>query len=213
MPIVRSHEIEYNWVSNAKDFYRDKELESKTTRCPGIFSILGSGWIHRTYQDILIETNGDGHSFSASVREDQKQLAKGTHVGDYVSSHSPEQLQMFKPFTSETLASIIKIQSPWFVEIPEGYTLLMMPIPYADDTRFTAATGLLRGNQFLNVQLYWHCLNSKEIIPAGTPLNQMILIKDNKVDYTLSNIQYPKEFLEDKFSKGTWTFTPEFFKE
>lgn len=212
MPIVKSSQVSFDWVSRAREFYKEHQnLDSKTTKCPGIFSILGTGWIHRTYQDIMIETNGDGHSFSAATREDQIQLASGTHVGNYVSSHSPEQLQMFKPFTSETLASIIKIQSPWFVEIPDGYSLLMMPIPYPEDTRFTAATGLLRGNQFLNVQLYWHCLNSKEVIPAGTPLNQMILIKDDKTDYTLSNVENAKEFLEDKFSKGTWTFTPEFF--
>ena len=99
------------------------------------------------------------------------------------------------------LETVIKIQTPWFVEVPKGYSLLLMPLPYSDDKRFTAAMGLLRGNQPLNVQVFWHCLNSEEIIPAGTPLNQMILIKDQSVGYEINYEPNSAKFITEKFDK------------
>ena len=107
----------------------------------------------------------------------------------------------FQEKTPNTLETVIKIQTPWFVEVPKGYSLLMMPLPYSDDKRFTAATGLLRGNQPLNVQVFWHCLNSEEIIPAGTPLNQMILIKDQSVGYEINYEPNSAKFITEKFDK------------
>ena len=63
-----------------------------------------------------------------------------------------------------------------------------MPIPYNDETRFVAATGLVKNKSWLNVQLFWNRINSKEIIKKGTPLCQYVLIKDNSVDYIIENV-------------------------
>ena len=60
-----------------------------------------------------------------------------------------------------------------------------MPIPYLNNKHFTAAHGILDsdfGPAKLNVLLFWHTLNDKVMIPAGTPLCQYILVKKEKVN-------------------------------
>jgi hypothetical protein len=74
-----------------------------------------------------------------------------------------------------------------------------MPIPYSDNVDFTSAVGILRGNSFLNIQLFWHCLKGVRTIKAGTPLHQMILIKDEKTDMNLELINNVDDFLNEKW--------------
>ena len=197
MPIIPIKQYHFEWIERAKQFYAVNDYSVKTTKCPGILSILNKGWIQRSYQDILIETKGDNRDFNWKTPIDQATTKNGCAIGDYIHWHYQEQFDAFHPVRPGTLQTILKINSPWFVEVPKGYSLLMMPVPYNDDNRFTAATGLLRGNNFLNVQLFWHCTNSVERIPAGTPLNHMILIKDDTVDYHIETIDNAMKYLKE----------------
>jgi hypothetical protein len=107
-------------------------------------------------------------------------------------------LSIYQDLKPNTLKTTVKIQSPWIVYVPVGYQLLCLPIPYPDDNRFTAAIGIIDGDQgpnFLNVQLFWHSLNSQEVIPAGTPLAQYFLVKKEEVETTIE--QFTTETLED----------------
>lgn len=198
MPIIPARDYDFEWVNKAKEYYLINNESVKTTKCPGIFSLISKGWIQRSYQDITIKTNNDGESFEF-ITEDQKKKRGGKYTNSYVNGHNKEQLQIFKAWQDNTLKTVLKIQSPWCVDIPKGYSLLMMPLPYSDDVRFTAASGLLKGKNFLNVQLYWHCKNSTELIKSGTPLNQMFLIKDESHDYSISVIDDIDEFAKDLF--------------
>ena len=201
MPIIPTKEHSFEWFQKAREFYsQNKHLDFQTTRCPGIASIFTKGWIQKSYQDFVIKTNGDEESFAWESEIDQHIEVKGIFFGDYVSFHSADQLADFKKFPPGTLKTMIKIHSPWFVEIPKGYSLLVMPVPYSDESRFTAATGILKGNQFLNVQLYWHCLNSTEVVKAGTPLNQMLLIKDDVIAYDIETIEDASDYLREKWN-------------
>jgi hypothetical protein len=191
MPIVPSGQIDFNWVAKARKFFSNNPDGPITTKCPGIFSVLNTGWIQRTYMDITIETFGDKEHLWVNTEIDQRNatIQGQKYLDHYVSWHWADQFGNFREDCTDTLKTLIKIQSPWFVDIPKGYSLLMMPVPYNDDTRFTAATGLLKGKHPLNVQLYWHCLNSKEVIKAGTPISQMILIKDQSNDYEIEVVE------------------------
>lgn len=200
MPIVHTKDIDFDWIQRAKEYYSTTNRSSKTTSCPGIFSIVKAGWIHRSYQDIKIQTNGDGYTFNWETRIDQKETKNGKYIQDYVSYHDAGLLSDFYNLGHNTLKTVIKIQSPWFVEIPKGYSLLLMPVAYSDDNRFTAASGLLKGNQFLNVQLYWHRLNSTEMIAKGTPLNQMLLIQDETVYHEIETVEDVGLYLKENFN-------------
>lgn len=190
MPLIPTKDYNFKWVNEAKEFYKTADHTRKTTSCPGMFSLLRTGWIHRSYMDIRVETYYDGHAYKTMTSYDQERIAgeAGKFVGQYIGFHDAQQIQ-WVDLPEGTARTMLKIQSPWFVEIPKGYSLLMMPIPYADDARFTAAHGLLKGNNYLNVQLFWNQKEGVEIIKKGTPLNQMILIKDEPEDYEIEVIE------------------------
>jgi hypothetical protein len=201
MPIVPMSTLKYDWITKAREHYKKHPEHVETTKCPGIMSIMNRGWTQRAYQDIIIETRDNLKSYIGYEKDRQIKKRGGKYMQDYVSGgHPADQMWSFrKEWPKETMHCIVKIQSPWFVKVPEGYSLLFMPVPYAEDVRFTAAPGFIKGNSFLNIQLFWHCTNSKEIIKAGTPLNQMILVKDEKVEMRQSVIEDIDSFMKEEY--------------
>jgi hypothetical protein len=198
-PIKKTKPSDFKWFKKAIDDYKFNKPLVHTSKCPGIISILNFGWIQYSYQDFTIETNGDKENFKWTSEIDQKSLPNGDLMHDYISYHPPEQLEKLKPFPNGVLHTIIKIQSPWIVEIPTGYKLLSMPIPYNDDNRFVAAHGILKDKNWLNIQLFWYKTNSKEFVKKGTPLCQYLLIKEEEADFVIDIInEEDKNYLKLK---------------
>jgi len=202
-PIRKISFDDYPWITKLKDDFISNPVRPHTAKCPGIMLMFKTGWIQTTYQDIEIETYGDGVDFNWRTEIDQSALPEvGEILNNYVHYHTPEQFDKFKPVPANTLKTILKINSPWFVEIPKGYSILRLPIPYQDDTRFSVPSGILNYNNFLNVQLYWHCLNGKQIIKKGTPLCQMILIKNQELECEIKKFENLTQFYNMyKFTK------------
>ena len=197
-PIHQTKQVSFIWAHNAKKYYQETDDLKKTTSCPGIFSLLNSGWIQRSYQDFFIDTRKTKNvGFEWNSILDQSKTKNGNVIGDYISAHSPDQLANFFDDWKDKNRFIVKIQSPWFVEIPKGFALLMMPIPYNDNQNFTSAAGLLRGNKFLNVQLFWHNNNELVKVDKGTPLQQYILVKDIDQNYEIETVKDAKEYLRE----------------
>ena len=187
VPIEKARINNFQWYQNMVDDYHNEtpKPKSHTSRCPGILSVCSYGWVQRVCQDFKITTNGDGESFRWDCSVDHTMLKYGDYMSDYIHYHPFPQLFKFNEFKKNTLKTIIKVQSPWVVEIPDGYFLLSMPIPYNDNNNFTAAHGLLTGFSSMNVQIFWHSLNEEVYIKKGTPLCQYILIKKEDVDYSV----------------------------
>jgi hypothetical protein len=182
-PIKKASLDNFEWYKKAlEDLKKTPKEQMHTARCPGIISINNMGWYLINYQDFEINTFGDDRKFSWKSEIDQKKI-----LGyEYIYYHTFHQLKKFKDFRKDTLHTLIKIQTPWFVTVPKGYSLLCLPVPYSDDIRFTASTGVLKGCNDINAQLFWHVKKGREVVKKGTLLAQYILIKDKEVDYTVS---------------------------
>lgn len=198
MPIVPASKIHYKWAKKAADDFKQQRDSAGVAgsvrhiaRCPGIAKVAKVGWVQRSWQDISIQTDGTG-GFGWGTPINQSTMTVGHEFKwDYVSHHSADSIEPFGLIKNGTLPTIVKIQSPWIVYIPKGYYLMCIPIPYSDDPRFTSTIGLLDGDHgpiFLNAQLYWHCLDSQEVIPAGTPLAQYYLIKKEEITEVVSAV-------------------------
>lgn len=222
MPIEPAKKVNYTWTKLMSASLADMksklplwERVRHIAKCPGIATVTNHGFIQKTYQDIFIKTNGSkGFEWKTALDQTilmQEPLFKYPYIGHHILENS-NSFGILKP---NTLSTVIKIQSPWVVKIPKGYYLLCMPIPYNDDNRFTASIGLLDGDagiNWLNVQLFWHCLNSEELIPAGTPIAQYILIKKDKINYTvreanannLTELKQLQLILDSSFSNSNY---------
>lgn len=205
MPIVPASKVNFSWVRTAVENYKRQKAQQgngailrHVARCPGIHAVSRVGWVQKSYQDIFIKTDGSG-GFGWKTPIDQSKLTPGHEfVWDYITYHSNEMTEPYGLVKPGAIPTIIKVQSPWVVYIPKGYYLMCMPIPYGDDNRFTATTGILDGDNgpiFLNVQMHWYCQNSEELIPAGTPLAQYYLIKKEEINEVVSG--FTEETIED----------------
>lgn len=188
MPIIEAKEFKHEWLEKAREDFRSQrknenykyEKNHHTAKCPGIIDITRTGWVLKTWQDTVIETNGDLQSFSWESPVDQKQFT--SLAPEAIDYHSQETYFKFKNnFSENTLKTIIKFVTPWRMIIPKGYKILAIPIPYIDENRFTVLPGIFSfGIAPCNVQTLWHVTNGKTLIKAGTPLIQYILIPESQ---------------------------------
>lgn len=180
MPMIPAKQISRPWVDRAHahfaeirknpDWRNSKTIH--TARCPGIFTLQRHGWVLRTWQDIEIKTNGDGVDFT---------WRSPTQIGgDAVGFHPPEQLaDYYGEWPSTALRTVIRINTGWRCIVPKGYYLMEMPVPLVEEHRFTTIPGYFSreaGPASMNVQLMWHVMNGTELIKAGTPIAQYILV-------------------------------------
>jgi hypothetical protein len=186
MPMIEAKDIRHAWVNRAvaevKIARQSPEYGMKkqvhTAKCPGIFNLQRHGWVMRTWQDITIETFGDGNRFEWTSAIDQKKLSEqaGNYVGFHPDTHFPNYMENWP---SNALRTVVKIQSPWTCVVPKGYYLMEMPVAYSDENRFITLSGFFNHEQGpapLNPQLIWCVMNGKTLIKAGTPIAQYILI-------------------------------------
>jgi len=233
-PIRPANQFRPNLIVNATNdlskFKKNSDYEftrnQHTAKCPGIYNLVKHGWVMTTWQDIVIETNGDGINFTWSTPASQESLTNGQLVGKDVSFHPSGQYTDYVGQRANTLASVVKIITPWRCIVPKGYYLQEGPLPYTDEERFTTVKGFFsreHGVAQMNVQLLWHVMNGKTLIKAGTPIAHYMLVPqhlpklvvtkaNNKQLYAdkITNIELSKKFVSEKSTSKC--FFSQYFK-
>jgi len=178
-PVFPANQLKRDWL---KDQEQSNPINGHmpTKNCPGIKLINNAGWILPAPADFYITTNGDGVSFEWDEKITFSQ-AKPPGNEVYVGYHDQEQTEKILDDSTKSLKTVVKINTPWRVELPKDKLLLQLPVSYNNEDRFTSAIGILDPTyvHVLNVQLFWHKLNGKTLVRAGTPLAQFIPIDRN----------------------------------
>jgi hypothetical protein len=200
MPIIKASEYRHAWAVRARQQVVElkqknpdlfKERFTHVVKCPAIKSIMQRGWIIRSWMDITIETTDDGKEVKWFSPINQKEYLPRLPA---VGFHTPEQLSDFyENWPDDALRVLIKINTPFAIKVPRGYSMMVMPVAYADEKRFTIMSGLIDSGlpaTPISVQMRWHVKEGKELIRAGTPLAQLILIKDEDVETTQTYQNY-----------------------
>jgi len=189
-PVLEAKNIERKWViTNGKKLHEFNEyIKSKCpmsalkgfitnnkffpVKCPGLRTFMSTGYIITLPFDVIVETNGDGKTIKTENFQPELSF-KRMKVEEFNSGDVPMPQNMLKNF--------LKIETGWNVIPVKGLKFLVCPVSYTDETRFSCVNGIL--DPFLspemNIILYWHVLNGREFIKAGTPLCQLIPIFDN----------------------------------
>lgn len=173
--------------------------------CPGIKKVVSSGWIVTAPADFTIKTMGDGVRLEWA---EPYRFSKVTpNMDAYVSAHGHSQTEPLLDDPANTLKTAVKLETPWRVEASEDIVLLQVPVAYNNESRFTAATGVLdtRYGHLLNVQLFWHVLEGETLVRAGTPLCQLIpvsrkMLSSSSYDVTIDNATEQDREKERKFN-------------
>ena len=181
-PIRPAREVLPNWVHVARaDYLKQKDKrEIHIFKCPGIFELFGTGYILPAWHDFEIESTEIGFRVTIPDGSLNDILGKET-----LQSQHSDGVAKFLPKRPWSVASILKINTPWQVLAPKGLKFLMIPLPYTDDFRFESCSGILDPgiSSELNVQGYWNVPMGKQVIKAGTPLVQIIPMTEKTYDY------------------------------
>jgi len=185
-PIYPAKDHKRNWVQScAKAFAKYKNIvNNKATvigaaRCPGMRGIMNCGYIMQSWFDFTIETNENGYK-----------IYYPTELENYLKKINYFNFPPIKTFNTKTsplkipignnFHEIFKIYIPYSFEVPKGYKLLILPIFYEDNPNFTACSGYTDGyTSDFNVHIFWHIKKGIATVKAGTPLCQLIPIKEN----------------------------------
>jgi len=186
-PIVPSKDVVLPWVKEAEqvsaqynDIYAQGRIHGGAHKCSGIIGLHHKGWILQSWHDFVIETNGDGESFVSHLPSSApNEVIKNQAVGHFAPSKFGSLPSTSLP--ANTLRGIVKLHTPWTFRMTPGWGLMMLPVEYIKEHRFTSAIGIInpRISQQLNPILYWHVLSGSTLVKAGTPLCRLVPVPIN----------------------------------
>jgi len=191
-PVICAKDYRPNWITSAKESYikRKQKAEAENERfthiyrCPGIFDLMSRGFILPMMWDAIIETNGDGESFSWAVPSGELGIMASTNK--VVEGHMAQAIAETLPKRPGYLKSLVKFNSPWHIVAPPDVKFIIMAVPYPDteDAVFEQVPGILDPglSTELNPQGYWKILNGKHTVRAGTPMFQIIPLTDEEFE-------------------------------
>lgn len=158
-----------------KEVYRDGFTPQTIKRCMPVFDAFTAGYILFTYVDIYIRTE-DGApyytwpSFKPIEFHDNAQFDKYPRAGEKFSAP--------------------KWVSPWSIKTPKGYSSLILPPIHQDTVPFEILEGLVDTDVYnipVNFPFFLKDNNFNGLIPAGTPMAQIIPIKRDNWEHEIGN--------------------------
>lgn len=173
-----------DWYKQTQNFVHDGLNEigvrpGTVKQCMPVIDAITAGYIFTTPSDIWFGYNEDG-----------SRAAKWSII-DYeaISSHSLDQLghaqipRRFDPV-------VYKLNSPWVVKTPPGYSCLFTQPFWRFDTPFYVHTGIVDTDRYpraINFP-FWIESGFEGIVPNGTPIVQIIPFKRDEWNATLSDV-------------------------
>ena len=217
MPIIKASEYRHKWmIKMAQDYrklgtltqrsefentpYLSKDKQRHTSKCPGIIDYRNQGYIVRLHQDVKIDViGGDDEIYRWQVPLEDKTIGVKE---EFINHHGEGNLYPFyENWPKDTLKKILKVNMPWKVRIPKDHYLLMLHPFYLDDFRFTTCSGVLdcdMGIGSIMVPIFWHSTKGEELIKAGTPIAQLILIPKDEIEHRNLNVITDSKYREDE---------------
>ena len=164
------------WYKNMHSYIGGKKVYNNGTvnetikKCMPVFDMATSGYFIVTPSDIRIDFIEETQSFSFTwPAEIESKL---------VTEHSLDQANTFR-FPEGYSKNFFKWTNHWIVKTPKGWSAMFIQPSHRDDLPFQILPGLVDTDEFkLSVQFPF-ILREKfsGVIPAGTPIAQVIPIK------------------------------------
>jgi hypothetical protein len=187
--------------------YSNAGTNSTIKKCMPVFDALTSGYIIPTPCDIFVEKNPDGStSFASSLKE-------------FITFHNTIQAP-YHPETSKTNLSqgFPKWKNPWGIETPKGFSCLIINPVHSSNLYFSIFEGIIdtdRYNSPINFPFVLKDTEFEGIIPAGTPLVQVIPFKRQSWKMEMGNAKNLEKIAEnqndissiffDRYKKMFWS--------
>tara|TARA_B100001059_G_scaffold168_1_gene161 strand:+ start:4371 stop:5102 length:732 start_codon:yes stop_codon:yes gene_type:complete len=193
------------WFKNVEPIYQQDNIVKQFSKrilnvksCPSFIEIYKEGVVLLAPTDIHISTS-DIEDKVWSWRTPIRYFTKSDI--ETITFHTDEQMRAFLPPSSKTKV-VFKLNLPYFVQVPKGYNVRVLPVPYQYNNDFTICPGILDAKNQPQVNILFEYTSEKNeiLIKQGTPLAVHIPYKVEK--FEIDNIFYDKN-LHRKLKHGT----------
>jgi len=190
-----------DWMKQLKPYGDDKKYRlfalhrsnETAKKCPPMLDAVMTGYVIQTTEDFMVEQRDGAPFFYWSN-------------GLGVEFHVPSQIQTH----SRSNQSVPKWLNPFGVQTPPGYSTLFIPPVNQDSPIVTAFSGMVDTDKFvvpINFPFLLTDPNFEGLVPAGTPMVQLIPIKreewNNQVTSGMTeDIERAKRLKQSVFQYG-----------
>jgi len=167
------------WLKQLKPYGEDKKFRTfkahysneTAKKCPPMLDAVMTGYVIQTTEDIMVEQRNGAPHFHWSHG-----LGVDFHVPSQISTHSRSQ------------QSVPKWKNPFGVQTPAGYSTMFIPPVNQDSPLVMPFSGMVDTDTFIQPVNFPFLLtdpNFDGLIPAGTPLVQLIPVKREEWEHSV----------------------------
>ncbi len=154
------------YIGGKKDITINGESNGTIKKCIPVFDALTAGYILVTSYDIIVKKGDNGvQRYTTSNGEFSLQF------------HSTMQAPYHPKMNNFDYPKII---NPWAIRTPKGYSCLFLPPVHGGNGFFTIVEGFVDTDKYnapVNFPFVINDTNFEGLIPAGTPICQVIPVK------------------------------------
>jgi hypothetical protein len=179
-----------DWYKQQNSYKNEKKRveEDGTTvatikKCIPIFDLITSGYIFSSSIDIHISFNDKNSSFFTWPSS----FKNNDLVSNPIQFHPNWQISNYPKL--KNMSDIPKFINPWAIHTPTGYSVLVMT-PMHRELPFEILPGIVdtdKYNSGINFPFYLKDIKWEGIIPAGTPIAQIIPFKRDSWEMEINN--------------------------
>jgi hypothetical protein len=156
-----------SYIKNNKNASDPANTTSTIKKCLPVFDSLTAGYILFTQVDIWVSQIEGGQDYTWSAQ-------------NALNFHDKKQVNLYPNFVEQN--PIPKFMNPYIVETPIGWSSLFVPPMHNPNPYFTILPAIVDTDKHKSCVNFVFKLNSSDyegLIPAGTPMAQVIPIKRN----------------------------------
>jgi hypothetical protein len=189
------------YTAPKKDILRGegaRGTNSTIKKCMPVFDAISAGYIIPTPVDLDVKII------------DGERIYTWPSMDKFIETHHPNQYTFHPKIGGERPEPTPKWGNPWAIRTPKGYSVLFTT-PFHRDIPFHSLEGVVDTDTYNNPVLFpfkLADLNWEGIIPAGTPMVQVIPFKRENYSYTVSR---EEDLKEDFIRKSREKLLPTFF--
>lgn len=173
-----------DWYKNASRFkdsnkpsFGDRgEVESTMKGCMPVFDSMTMGYTQKTWTDIFIE------------RDDSGEVTYRWSRGPEIMRSRPVYQHATMPTPAGCSQTMFTWNRPWGVVVPRGYSVMFTHPAYRYDLPFVSGSGVIDADRYhsagKNSVPFYLKDDFTGLIPAGTPMFQMIPFKRDSWEAT-----------------------------
>jgi hypothetical protein len=171
-----------SYITGKKEVLPNAGQVQTIKKCMPVFDAITAGYIIPTFTDVYVRVEGEMPYFSWSSN-------------DAVSFHHEKQI---KEHPKKNGFPAPKWRNPWAIKLPKGYSALFLPPMHNPNGIFEILPGVVDCDTYnppVNFPFVMNDINFEGLIPAGTPMAQIIPFKRESWEMSLGS---QEEFIEQQ---------------